>query len=335
MEAGCAAADAGVSGPGPPPEDPVGGGDAASRGADVVPVSRDTGAECDVGGVGGVPSVVVEASRLASGAVLLATGHAAEAAQDAGFLLKMKLVSNRKKARGGKCFCFKKVVDSDLTNFSDLVESVVEEFPQGYLEVPHVQYYDEATKTFPEIKSDQELMAMFSKNSKTKVVIMFIVYRGASDSFEPICEWEFQVDDLSIEENEQDDYLRNPLPENEHVDVDEEGMYLQMEPHHEPVNAVQVIPSSMEKLKDPAYAPSDNEEGDDSEEGGDSEHGDDSEDRAEEEAVQEVACIEENHAPQVEYDPLDPPMEGQNGHFIIHLTPLTLKIDGRAKKGIK
>ncbi|TVU49092.1 hypothetical protein EJB05_00383, partial [Eragrostis curvula] len=192
MEAGCTPADAGASGPGPPHDDPLGGGDAASRGAGAVPISRDTAAGRDSGGAGGVPSVAVEASRLARGAAPQATGQAAAAAQDVGldpntsFLLKMELVTNRKKARRGKCFCFDKVVDSDLTNFSDLVESVVHEFPPGYFEVPHVQFYDEATKTFPEIKSDPELMAMFSKNSKTNVVIMFIVYRGASD---PLYTW--------------------------------------------------------------------------------------------------------------------------------------------------
>jgi len=39
------------------------------------------------------------------------------------------------------------VVDSDLTNYKDLVESVVERYPPGYLEVAHVQYYDEVLKS--------------------------------------------------------------------------------------------------------------------------------------------------------------------------------------------
>ena len=86
------------------------------------------------------------------------------------------------------------VVDSDRTNYKDLIESVVEKYPRGYMEVAHVQYYDEALKTFPEIKSDQDLMCMFSKHYKSKVIIMFIVYRGPSDPYEPVTKWDFNVD---------------------------------------------------------------------------------------------------------------------------------------------
>ena len=78
------------------------------------------------------------------------------------------------------------VVDSNRTNFKDLVESVVEKYPLGYMEVADIQYYDEALETFPEIKSDKELMCMFSKHRKRRVIIMFITYRGSSDPFVPV-----------------------------------------------------------------------------------------------------------------------------------------------------
>jgi hypothetical protein len=45
-----------------------------------------------------------------------------------------------------------------LTNYKDLVEAIVEEYPLGYLEVAHVQYYDDVLKIFPEVNSDQELI---------------------------------------------------------------------------------------------------------------------------------------------------------------------------------
>jgi hypothetical protein len=78
------------------------------------------------------------------------------------FKLKIKLLSNRKKCRQDiKCFSFDMVVDSYKINYEDLVESVVEKYPPGYLEVAHIQYYDEGLKSFPEVKTDQELMAMF------------------------------------------------------------------------------------------------------------------------------------------------------------------------------
>ena len=131
------------------------------------------------------------------------------------------------------------VVDSDRTNFNDFVESVVEKYPPGYMEVAHVQYYDEALKIFPEIKSDQNLMRMFSKHYKSKVIIMFIVYRGPSDPYEPVTKWDFNVDSQlknNIELDE-DDYLRNPAPQNEHVGIDEEAMYLETLPQ----NALQVV----------------------------------------------------------------------------------------------
>jgi hypothetical protein len=82
-------------------------------------------------------------------------------------------------------------VDLDLTNYNDLVGSMVNKYPLGYMEVVHVQYYDEVLKSFPEITTDQQLMTMFSKHFKSKVIIMFIAYCGPSDVFEPISEWDF------------------------------------------------------------------------------------------------------------------------------------------------
>ena len=65
------------------------------------------------------------------------------------YLLKIKFHGNLKKVRKDvKCFSFDMVVDSDLLNYMDFVESVVEKYPPGYLEVAHVQYYDHVLKTF-------------------------------------------------------------------------------------------------------------------------------------------------------------------------------------------
>ena len=49
------------------------------------------------------------------------------------------------------------VVDSDRTNFEDLVELVVEKYPPGYMESAHIQYYVAALKTFPEIQNYVDL----------------------------------------------------------------------------------------------------------------------------------------------------------------------------------
>jgi len=83
------------------------------------------------------------------------------------------------------------VVDSDLSNYMDFVESIVDKYPPGYLEVAHIQYYDHVLKTFPKVNSDQDLMYMFDMHNKEKVVDMFIIYCDPSETFEPITEWDF------------------------------------------------------------------------------------------------------------------------------------------------
>jgi hypothetical protein len=40
------------------------------------------------------------------------------------------------------------VVDSDFPNYKDFIESVIEKYPPGYMEVAHVQYYDNVLRTF-------------------------------------------------------------------------------------------------------------------------------------------------------------------------------------------
>ena len=89
------------------------------------------------------------------------------------FLLDIKLISNYKKIRKDvKCWNFEMVVDSEKTNYKDFIQSVVDKYSSGYLEVPHVQYYDDVLRTFPEIKSNQDLLTMFDMNNKKKVVLI-------------------------------------------------------------------------------------------------------------------------------------------------------------------
>jgi len=103
------------------------------------------------------------------------------------YLLEIKLLGNPKKVRKDvRCFCFDKVVDSDTTNLKDLVDEITDQYPPGYLEVAHVQYYDEDLKSFPVVNTDQELMLMFQKHSNRKVVHMFIAYTDPSGCYEPM-----------------------------------------------------------------------------------------------------------------------------------------------------
>uniref|UniRef100_A0ACD5YE97 Uncharacterized protein n=1 Tax=Avena sativa TaxID=4498 RepID=A0ACD5YE97_AVESA len=206
------------------------------------------------------------------------------------FYLMINLLGNPKKARKDIIsFCFEKIVDSDLTNYNDLVASIVDEYPPRYLEVVHLRYYDEVLKTFPEIKSDQELMTMFEKHSETKFVQMFVAYCDPSEPYKPITKYYTDVHVQPNNKASQDDdsYLRNPIPENEHVGIDEENMYSEKEPI--PLDVV--LFSNKEKDKHNFC-----EDGSE----------DESDDEAEVEEDEEVH--EPNHAPNVEYYKEDPPM---------------------------
>ncbi|KAM0873465.1 hypothetical protein ACQ4PT_038055 [Festuca glaucescens] len=210
------------------------------------------------------------------------------------YLLKIRLLGNRNKARKEiKCFCFEKIVDSDLTNYKDLVASILDQYPPRYLEVAHAQYYDDVQKTFPEIKSDQELMSIFEKHAKTKMLQMFFAYCDPHEPYEPITEYYSDVHIHPNNNTEQDDdgYLCNPIPENEHIGIDEENMYLEKEP-----TALNVVLFS-DKEKDKDYV-------------ADDESKDESDDEREDvtELEEEEELQEENHAPNVEYDKEDPPM---------------------------
>jgi hypothetical protein len=55
------------------------------------------------------------------------------------FLLKFHLLGNPKTTRKDiRCFDIDMVVDLDLSNYQDLIDSVTEKYPPGYLEVAHV-----------------------------------------------------------------------------------------------------------------------------------------------------------------------------------------------------
>ena len=78
------------------------------------------------------------------------------------FMLNFKHLGNPKKARKDlRCFCFEKILDSDRTNLKELIQSIIEQYKPGYMEVAHLQYHDHVLKSFPEVKIDQGLMLMF------------------------------------------------------------------------------------------------------------------------------------------------------------------------------
>ncbi|KAF8679152.1 hypothetical protein HU200_045918 [Digitaria exilis] len=204
------------------------------------------------------------------------------------FQLKVRLFGNKMRMREDYiCGYLEMFIDSDLTNYMDLVKEIVEKRPPGYLEVAHFQYYDDVLRICPELKSDQDLMSMFEKHSKTKVVQMLVSYCDPSEQFEPFQEWPFQD---NVEED--DTYLCNPLPENEHVGVDEEILYLE-KAHVE----------TIEEDKEKEYVPEEDDHfpEDEGEDESDLDIESESELEPDQELVEQVANLE--------FDKEDPPME--------------------------
>lgn len=87
-------------------------------------------------------------------------------------------------------FCFDKVIGSDTNNFKDFTKSIIDQYPPGYLEVPHIEYCDSILNNFSEVKTDQDLQLMFDKHRQTKVVEIFISYTDPMEPYVPITEWQ-------------------------------------------------------------------------------------------------------------------------------------------------
>ena len=96
------------------------------------------------------------------------------------FMLDIHLKANPRKCRKDSCYRFSKVVDSDLCNFKDFVGEIMDQYPHGFQEVVHVFYYDDFQK-YVEVRTDQELLAMFSKHVDNKEVRMTITYTESRD----------------------------------------------------------------------------------------------------------------------------------------------------------
>ena len=89
------------------------------------------------------------------------------------FNLEIRIISTTMR---GPWFAFNKVVDSDTTNFKDLVDEIVDQFPCGYGDVVKLFYFCAASKSNIEIHSDHDLMNMFKKHMSSKYCCMSIAY---------------------------------------------------------------------------------------------------------------------------------------------------------------
>jgi hypothetical protein len=85
------------------------------------------------------------------------------------FLMKIRLFGNTFRPKF-VAYSLTKVVDSNTTNFKDFLDDVLKSHPSGYNEVVQVFYYFAPEKQHLEIKTDQDMVAMFNKHADSKVI---------------------------------------------------------------------------------------------------------------------------------------------------------------------
>jgi hypothetical protein len=213
-----------------------------------------------------------------------------------------------------------KVVDSDVTNFTDLVTEIVDKYPCDYGDVVRLFYFCMESKANIQICSDQDLVQMFAKHKASKCCLLTLAYHSPSNEPIEIPDWDFSTTVSSIEppvtpsvvcarlpepsqstqnQPHEDEYLANPNPGNEHMGVDEEGLYIDCGPQHPPPQPNPLIDSPI------IDACSDDDSDDDSDV--------ESDDESDEEIIIEdmddiVKDLEPRQMPDVDYDKKDPPM---------------------------
>ncbi|KAK3137518.1 hypothetical protein QOZ80_5BG0453370 [Eleusine coracana subsp. coracana] len=246
--------------------------------------------------------------------------------QETSFLVNIRIVANNTRSRW---YFIDKVVDSDTTNFKDFIDEILDKYPCDYGDIVKLYYYCFDTKSSIPISTDQDLVDVFAKHVDSKVICMYLSYQNPNceapklfewhDSVQVLCTWSLvpipsielgtqsnykqptqsidkqpiQSGDkeptLSTEELSEDTYLLNPQPENEHIGVDEEKLYL-----CEPLSDSGANKGNANSLCD-----------------SDSDSDSESSKYEEEEEEEEEQQIKDNvppHIPENVYDKNDPPM---------------------------
>jgi hypothetical protein len=65
-------------------------------------------------------------------------------------------------------FLLGKVVDSDVTNFTDLINEVVDKYPCDYGDIVRLFYFCMESKVNTQVCSAQDLVQMFTKHKASK-----------------------------------------------------------------------------------------------------------------------------------------------------------------------
>jgi hypothetical protein len=101
------------------------------------------------------------------------------------FPLKIRMVGNTFRPEF-VAYSLTKVVDSDTTNFKDFLDDVLKSHPSGYNEVVQVFFYFALVKQHREIKTDQDMVAMFNRHADSKVIHISIAYNAPTSDPTPI-----------------------------------------------------------------------------------------------------------------------------------------------------
>jgi hypothetical protein len=173
---------------------------------------------------------------------------------ESSFNLDMRIVAPKSRAQW---FSFNEVVDVDRTHFTGLVADVVEKYLHDYGEVASLFYFCREAKVNIQVHSDQDLVDMFAKHRASTTCLLTIVYHSPSSEPPVIPDWDCgspstvnpveppftpsiacpnlaEPSHATTAQSAKPEYLANPNPINEHVGVDDEGLYIDLGPNYPP-----------------------------------------------------------------------------------------------------
>lgn len=159
----------------------------------------------------------------------------------------MKITSTRMR-KDVSGFCADKVLDSDTVNHRDFIDDFGKQYPWSHNELLKMYYVDDCT--YHQVSSDQDMVQMFAKFSTTKQIDIVMHFHGVDENpqLPPIppktsvgvpCTPSLAIPSQaalsqpsSSTQPSKHSYVpkqkeTNPFEENEHVGVDDEGMYLE------------------------------------------------------------------------------------------------------------
>jgi hypothetical protein len=242
---------------------------------------------------------------------------------DSSFNLDIRIVGDNCRS---EWYGLSKVVDADATNFSVLVKGVVDTCPHGYGDLVKVFYFCVDSKVNIPMLSDQDVVEMFDKHKASKCCYITFAYHRPGTEPPPIPDWDLgstshsvqppitpSMPSRSIPEPSQEteptssdpECLANPDPCNEHVGVDEEGLYIDLGPQH----SQQIKAQSQGGSKQSVDESSEPEDTDDDDAINDEFVSDDTnDDDADYEVDEIVKDREPENMPDVDYNKKGPPM---------------------------